>query len=131
MSNTSDPLEPQFAVRLTDVAVLLYNLHKGAVTAEVGYEDCEQRLEDFVLMLSSKKLTVKASQLERLLWSCVQLEEHKALTGGFWHHKDEELDAFIRRILYKSNEVFEFNKDYSVIRKKGNRRQHGSSTVVK
>ena len=128
MSGIRKPIQPKainiakvpeaINLSLLELATLLYNVHRGVETAEVGYEDHEKPLAWLVEQLSKKRQLVSTDALERALWSCVQLEEHAPLTGGFWSPKGEGVDDFVKRMLEGAhvNTVMKFDKEYCLFR---------------
>lgn len=96
-------------MRLLDVVTLLYNVHRGAQTDEVGFEDAMNTLEAVTRRLNKKTL-VDPQVLESCLWSCNLLNER----GQFWHPRGYTFDQFLKDILQGD----EFDKDYNLIKKR-------------
>jgi len=99
-------------LRLLDVAVLLFNVHKGATDAEVGFEDCRETLDTFTRKLN-KYMFVDPMLLESALWSCNLLDEH----GRFWHPQGLTFEEFLKKVVRRGK----FNRTYNVIENEENK----------
>lgn len=81
-------------VRLLDLVTLLRNVHVGAASTEVGFEDARESLDSLTRKLN-KKIYVEPAILESCLWSCNLLDER----GEFWDIKGRSLDELIRQLM--------------------------------
>jgi hypothetical protein len=97
------------SVKLIDLAVLLYNVAKGAEDSEVGFEDAQRTIEELFLRLN-KKIMVAPDLLESALWSSNLLNEQ----GKWTHPAGMTFDEWVKGIVGPDT----FNKTYSLIEKK-------------
>jgi hypothetical protein len=99
------------AVRLLDIAVLLYGITRAAADEQIGFEDAQATMDQIIGQLCKKKVLVDPRVLESALWSCNLLDEK----GAFWHPKDQTFEAFVKDLLGSDR----FNRIYNVIEKQG------------
>jgi hypothetical protein len=67
-------------VKLLDLAILLYHVHKGSQDNEVGFLDARESLDTLTRSLN-KEVYIDVSKLESALWSANIMDEQ----GKFWH----------------------------------------------
>lgn len=80
-------------VRLIDLVTLLHNVHEGARSPDVGFEDARETLQSLTRKLSAS-VSVDPGALESALWSCNLMSE----AGKFWDSQGRTLDDFLRDI---------------------------------
>lgn len=97
------------SVRLMDLVVLLYHVHKGANMDEVGFEDALETIDSLTRRLNQRVL-IDPNLLESALWSCNMLDEREQ----FWHPKNKNFDDFVRELLGRDG----FDKTYNLIQKR-------------
>lgn len=95
-------------VKLLDLAILLYHVHKGAKDEEVGFLDARETLESLTKALN-RTVYVDKSHLESAIWSANMLSEH----GKFWH-PTLTFEQFVKDLV--GADVF--HKVYGTIEKK-------------
>lgn len=93
-------------VRLSELAVLLYNVAKADQDPEVGYEDAQRTLANLMTRLS-KKVMVDPALLESCLWSSNLLNEQ----GKWSHPTGRSFDEWVRELAGGDK----FNKVYNLI----------------
>lgn len=98
----------KYLVSLLDIAVLLFHIHKGNETAEVGFEDADKSIEELTALLHSKKVEVNKDALESALWSCNLMDEEQQ----FWSPKKESFVLYAARLLNNSGHYTEGNLSF-------------------
>lgn len=102
------PAKHWHKLKLLDVAILLYAVHRGAGDTEVGFEDARLTLQELTRMLN-KPMSVSREVLESCLWSASLLDE-----AGKWEHPQGlTFDEWVKGMLGKE----EFNRIYHLIGK--------------
>ncbi len=107
--STDRPAPVQRAISTLHLAILLDNLHRGAVSPNVGFEDAGQTLQQLTHKLD-RHFNVYLSDLESALWSCNLMNEN----GAFWHPLDRTFDEFLRDVLPGEK----FDKNYNFVKEK-------------
>ncbi len=87
-------------VRLLDLAILLYNVHRAAEEAEVGFYHASESLDSLTKLLD-KKAIVRIEDIEAALWSSNLLDEQ----GKFWHPQLKFKD-WVRNLVGKYNQFY-------------------------
>ena len=110
--------EVRFRLSLLEVATLLYHLHRGAqLVDKVGFEDCNQTLEQLTRKLAPTRVFVSHEALESALWSCNLMDE----AGEWWSLDGKTFDQFVAHMLERATiteERHEFDKFYNSLKKK-------------
>jgi hypothetical protein len=83
-------------LNVTDLAILLYNVYKGVVHPQVGFEDANETLDTLVRSYN-KTFPMDPAHIESALWSCNLLNEQ----GEFWHPKGMEFEVWVKKMLKK------------------------------
>lgn len=96
-------------IRLLDVAVLLWHIHRGAQDDAIGFEDAGQTVETITNRLN-KQIMIDPALLESGLWSCNLADEQ----GKFWHPRAWTFDQYVARLLGPGER---FNRFYNLIEK--------------
>lgn len=99
----SEPIKPGYLKKsekwrklsLMDIVTLLHNVHEGARTADVGFEDAMESLGSLTQKLDKQKVWVDPSVLESALWSCNLMNDKKR----FWDTRGRSFDDFVKRVL--------------------------------
>lgn len=93
-------------VSILNLAVLLYNIHKGAAHDKVGFVDADNTLNSLTRSLEGQ-ISVPTTDLESALWSCNLMCENEE----FWHPRDETFNQFVKSVL----KGLRFDKKYNII----------------
>ena len=93
-------------VKLLDLAVLLYHVHRGAndFPQSVGFEDAERTLGGLTGQLNAS-VYVDIRLLESALWSCSLLNDQ----GHFWHPKNIPFENFVKNLSGKHKFNYKYN----------------------
>lgn len=98
--------EETLVLSLYNLMILLYHVHKGAKTKDVGFEDANHSIRSLTKVLNHE-VVVKKSEVESALWSCNLMAEQDL----FWHPMGYDFDYFAKVALKGK----EFNKKYNWI----------------
>ena len=101
--------KPTRSLRTIDLAILIYNVYKGAANKNVGFEDANETLDSLCNHLN-KEFPIDVSLLESALWSCNLLDEEKQ----FWHPKELTFQQFVTKLFPKDS----FNRIYNMLEEK-------------
>lgn len=96
------------AIKLIDLAILLYHVHKGAEDQEIGFEDARESLESLTTQLN-KTVYIKEAHIESALWSANLMDEKRT----FWHPK-LDFNSWVKSIVGTDG----FNRFYNLIGEK-------------
>jgi hypothetical protein len=99
------------AVRLLDLAVLLYAVHQASTDEQVGFEDARETIQTLTRRLN-KSVLIDPNHIESALWSANLLDEQ----AKFRHPTGMSFEEFAQRIVGKDT----FNRRYNVIERKDN-----------
>jgi len=111
------PLPPRFLnkryrkITVLEAVVLLTNMFNGAKHKNVGFEDSNNTMDDFITRLGKRRMWIEESMLESALWSCNLMDENQK----FWHPKGYTFDQFVQGALPPQ---VRFNKKYNFIEEK-------------
>lgn len=97
-------------VKLIDVVTLLHNIHVGAQTSEVGFEDARETITTITSRLSRSSAYLDPSLIESGLWSANLLNEK----GKFWDPNGRTFEEFVREVLGRDG----FDMFYNTIERK-------------
>lgn len=98
--------KPKSKIKMSDIAVLLFNVKRGAQLEAVGFEDANRTIESLIRQLN-RAMWVDRSILESCLWSCNLLNEK----NKFWHPTDKSFDDFLKDLIGNVN----FDRFYNTI----------------
>lgn len=94
-------------IKMLDLAILLYHVHKGAQDQEIGFEDAQESLDSLTAKLN-KSIDVPRVALESALWSVNLMDEQ----GKYWHPLGLSFDEYAKRL------VGNYNRFYCTIEEK-------------
>lgn len=116
--NELAPKDGEVRVPLSSLAVLMINALQGFANKDIGFEDTQITLTEFLKELErSTKLTVTVKDLEQLLWAA----NLRAESGHFWSVKNdgkETFDQFLQGLFRYArlyNAQLKFDRDYNVV----------------
>lgn len=108
MSKGEEYRNKTLKVNLYNLSILLYNLHKGNLDPDVGFEDADRTLKQLALALN-KYVNIKIPLIESSLWSSNLLSEK----GAFCHPEGKCFDDFVKEVVGRD---YTFDKDYNFLR---------------
>lgn len=116
------PRNAEIKVNLVSLCVLMINALQGFANKDVGFEDTEETLQDFLERFSKEqRIHVTIKDLEQLLWAA----NLRAEQGQFWNVANEEggaprltFDQFLQKFFRYTKldyRALEFDRAYNVI----------------
>jgi hypothetical protein len=108
-------------IKIQDLMVLYVNLYLAKDEPTIGFQDCDNQFKYILKTISERTVTVRHTELESLLWACVNLEEMEVegkLHGKFWHPHKSGVNQFIQRMIHQNTYKFHFDKIYCFFRTK-------------
>lgn len=104
-------MDEKIEVRLSDLAVILFNLMKGWRDRQIGSEDA---MRTYYSIRNNIDLQTKipVELMESALWTCTMLDER----GKFEHPDQLSYEAFLKKLFFKTNK--KLNKKYNYLESK-------------
>lgn len=110
------PRDAEVKIPLVTLCILMVNALQGFASKDVGFEDTEQTLEEFLKEMEKRSgVHLAIKDLEQLLWAA----NLRAESGYFWHPgRAENLESFLQklfRFVRLDRTPLQFDRDYNVI----------------
>lgn len=86
------------------------NVLEAIANKEIGHQDEDKSLKEFISFLRHKKFWLEPHELESALWACNILKER----GELWMPEQVTFDEFVSNLL-RFNPKLRFNKDYNLL----------------
>ena len=115
--NELAPKDGEVRVSLVTLSVLMINALQGFASKDIGFEDTQVTLAEFLKELERKtRISVTIKDLEQLLWAA----NLRAEAGHFWSPKEEgeTFEQFLQGLFRYAklyNAGLRFDRDYNVV----------------
>lgn len=127
------PRDAEVKVSLVALCTLMINALQGYANKDIGFEDTEETLADFLDRLArTQRVHVSIKDLEQLFWAA----NLRAEQGQFWVPANEEggvprltFDQFLQKFFRYTKldyKALEFDRAYNVISFKEGEASHGA-----